>query len=306
MFERRSDLIRLTTIAREGKVNLAAEKLRISQPGLSRLIAKLEEQFQGQIFERVPRGVRLTPYGAYIVDRAQHLLREVDKAEEEVNAILRGDRGSLHVSAAPVWMQVIIPQVAAEFQQEFPGIELVLSARTYREGIELLSEGMSDIYCGVFMNDHRLPAFLARESAAVMNFNVVAHERHPIHALRHPRVGDLIEYPWIDFEFDERADKNEPLPSLNTVLREIELRTGSRVETILRASSLSLQLMQSAPYLAYLCSAVTRARPDFSLKVVPVNAFNCHLEAGTVSRHSGENAPPLKRFKQILKNIAAF
>jgi len=306
VFDRRSDLIRLITLAREGKVNVAAEKLNVSQPGLSRIVARLEEQFQGQLFERVHRGVRLTPYGAHVVERAQHLLHELDKADNEVSAILSGVAGTLHVSAAPVWMQVIIPQVVAEFHRDFPSVELVLTTKTYREGVELLREGVIDLHCGVFMNDVRLPNFLRRESATIMNFNVVAHERHPIHEIQHPDVHDLIDYPWIDYEFDGRGSRNDPLPSLDKVLHEIALRTGRHVETILRSSTLSLHLMQSGPYLAYLCSAVTRGWPGLPLKVVPVDAFNCHLDAGIVSRRASETTPPLKRFQQILRNIATY
>jgi len=304
VFDRRNDLIRLITLAREGKVNVAAEKLHVSQPGLSRIIARLEEQFQGQLFERIQRGVRLTPYGAFVVERAQHLLHELDKADNEVNALLGGIAGTLHVSATPVWMQVIIPQVIAEFQRDLPGIELVLTTKTYREGIEMLREGVIDLHCGVFMNDSPLPNFLSREPATVMHFNVVAHERHPIHEIERPNFHDLIEYPWIDYDFDAHGGSQDPLPSLDKVFRELEMHTGRRVETVLRSSTLSLALMQAGPYLAYLCSAVTRGRYNPPLKVVPVNAFQCHLEAGTVSRRASEATPPLKRFKQILTKIA--
>ena len=306
MFERRIDLVRLITLAREGKVNVAAQKLNISQPGLTRIVARLEEKFQGQLFERNQRGVRLTRYGAYVVERAQHLLHELDRADNEVHAILGGACGSLRVSAPPVWMDLIIPKVVAEFRLDYPNVELVLSTKTYREGIELLREGTSDLHCGVFMNDSQLPAFLTREPATVMNFNVVAHESHPIHALRSPSVRDLTNYPWIDYGYDALGGGNDPLPSLDKVFSELELRTGRRVETMLRSSTLSLHLMQSGPYLAYLCSAVTRGWPDLPLKVVPVDAFNCHLEAGTVSRQASETTAPLKRFKQILTNIAAY
>ena len=306
VFDKRIDLIRLTILAKEGQVLRAAKKLNVSQPGLSKIVASLEEQFQGQLFERIQRGVRLTPYGAYVVERAHRVLREADKAEREVKRLLGGDRASLRIGASTVWMQVIIPQVVEEFQRDFPTIEIVLSTRSYREGVEMLEDGMSDMYCGVFSDKRKLPAYLTREASTIMNFNVVADERHPIHRIRHPNLTDLSIYPWIDYEFDAYAGKNEPLPSLNKVLREIEQRTGRRARGVLRSNSLSLNLMLSGPYLAYLSSAVLLGRPDLPLKVVPVNAFSCHVEAGTISRSGLVPTPPLKHFKQILSNVAAF
>ena len=286
-------------------MNVAAKKLRVTQPGLSRIIAKLEDQFQGKIFERFPRGVRLTPYGTCVVDRAQHLLREIDRAEEELQAVLNGSSGILRVSATPVWMQVIMPQVVTQFQQEHPGVELVLSAKNYREGIESLRDGISDLHCGVFMKDAGWPGFFAREVATIVNFKVFAHKQHPIHELEDPRLADLSHYPWIDYDFDECAKITDPLPSLNKVLRDIEVRTGRRSGTILRTGALSLSLMQSGPYLAYLCATPKGIEHEFSLKVVPINEFKCHLEAGTISRQGSETTRPLKRFKQILRDAAA-
>ena len=90
MFDKRGDLKKLLTVVEEGKIHSAAEKLHITQPALSRVIAKLERQFNGQIFERVPKGVRLTQFGAIVLDQVRHILREIEHAEEEINLTLKG------------------------------------------------------------------------------------------------------------------------------------------------------------------------------------------------------------------------
>ena len=57
MFVKRKDLLKFLVVAETGTILTAADKLSMTQPALSRTISKLEEQFQGQLFERVPTGV---------------------------------------------------------------------------------------------------------------------------------------------------------------------------------------------------------------------------------------------------------
>ena len=80
MFDRRADLIKFLTVAETGKILVAADKLAITQPALSRVIARLEEELDGPLFERIPSGVRLTSLGVVAADLARHILREMEAA----------------------------------------------------------------------------------------------------------------------------------------------------------------------------------------------------------------------------------
>ncbi len=64
MFERRTDLTRLLAVAETGRISAAAERSNITQPTLTRNIARLEHRLGSRLFERLPDGVRLTALGA--------------------------------------------------------------------------------------------------------------------------------------------------------------------------------------------------------------------------------------------------
>ena len=64
----------IVEIARAGSISQAAQNLYISQPGVSKILKKFEEEVGAQIFERVNSGVRLTPLGRRFVERAQYIL----------------------------------------------------------------------------------------------------------------------------------------------------------------------------------------------------------------------------------------
>lgn len=74
-------------VAEEGSVSRAAEKLRISQPPLSRQIHQLEDELQVRLFERTARGVRLLPPGERLLAHARTILNDVDRAA----AVAQGD-----------------------------------------------------------------------------------------------------------------------------------------------------------------------------------------------------------------------
>ena len=305
MFDKRGDLKKLLTVVEEGKIHSAAEKLHITQPALSRVIAKLERQFNGQIFERVPKGVRLTQFGTIVLDQVRHIIREIEHAEEEINLTLKGGRGSLRISAGPLWMHALLPQVIKQFHEDFPMVELILNTASFSQGVKLLQEGKSDLHCGIFNSGESLPNFLARERLSKMSFKVVAHERHPIHSMKKASYSDLIEYPWIDYELDSHPSQNNQLPSLDWLLQELENRTGRSAKQVLRTNSVGLHLMESGPYLAYLCSNLAKNVPDIPLKPVSIEAFHCRVEAVTLSLRYAQGAAPFKHFKAILKNSAA-
>jgi eukaryotic-like serine/threonine-protein kinase len=67
-------------VAEEGHVGRAAERLHVSQPSLSAQIHDLERELGAPLFERTPRGMRLTPAGEKFLAHAKRTLREADHA----------------------------------------------------------------------------------------------------------------------------------------------------------------------------------------------------------------------------------
>lgn len=72
----------IVEIAKAGSISQAAQNLYISQPGVSKILQRFEEEVGVQIFERVSTGVRLTPIGQRFVNNAQDILEQVDKLDD--------------------------------------------------------------------------------------------------------------------------------------------------------------------------------------------------------------------------------
>src|SRR6266511_4141448 len=71
----------LDAVARHGSVTAAAKELHYSQPSVSHHLARLEAETGAQLLQRVGRGIRLTPAGQLLADRAAEILGRIDAAD---------------------------------------------------------------------------------------------------------------------------------------------------------------------------------------------------------------------------------
>ena len=306
MFEKRSDLIKFLTVAETSKILAAADRLGITQPALSRAIAKLEDQFGGQLFERVPTGVRLTELGTMVAGLARDILREIEIAEGKVQDAVSGRTGCLRVTAGPTWMYAVLPDAVARFHEVYPGIELKLRTASASEGIRRLTDGESDLHCGGVDVHDPFPPFLACRGFLKVASGIVAHRDHPLH---HGPVTlpDLANYPWIDYDGPVAGltDRLNDRPSVAKVLDELYRRTSKRVKTIVRARAVGLFMLAKGPYLSWLPLQFLASIREPELRPLPVELGRHSYRTGIVWRRSAEGLAPSRRLREILKQVAS-
>ena len=303
MFEKRSDLKKLLAVAETGTVLGAADRIAITQPALSRAIARLETSFGGRLFERLPTGVRLTEFGATVAEQARHILREIETAEGRIRSALSDRSSRLQVSAGPTWMQAVLPETVSRFRSAFPDVELRLHSMTFLEGIGQLVNGESDLHCGRIDTERHLPAFLRRESFLNMTSRIVARPDHPLHA-GDATCEDLVEWPWIDCEAPARAKSDEERSPLAELLDELFARTGKRVRTVIRAGPAGLVLMGTGPYLSRLPITFLDRLPGVGLKPLPLAFGKTRFRAGIVSRISAWDSFAFRYFAETVREVA--
>lgn len=303
MFEKRSDLKKFLTVAETGTVLGAADRIAMTQPALSRAIARLETAFGGRLFERLPTGVRLTEFGATVADQARHILREIETAEGRVRSALSGHSAGLRVTAGPTWMQAIMPEVIARFHDAYPDIGLRLHAMTFLEGIRLLVNGESDIHCGRIDAERHLPAILRREGFLTMTSCIVANADHPIHN-GEVTCDDLADWPWIDCEAPARTQDDDEASPLAELLDEIFARTRKRVRTVVRAGPAGLALMGTGPYLSRLPLTFLNRLPGLRLRPLPFEFARVRFRAGIVSRASAWDFSAFRYFAETVREVA--
>lgn len=106
----------------------ASKRLNIVQPALSRQIAALEAELGIQLFERLPRGVRLTAAGAVFTREAQATIDRLELGVRNARAVAEGERGSLSVGIidSAAW-QGTVPDTLSWLRANYPEISLTVS-----------------------------------------------------------------------------------------------------------------------------------------------------------------------------------
>jgi len=135
----------LAAVARHGSVTEAARQLHYSQPSVSHHLSRLEAATGVKLVQRIGRGIRLTPEGQLLANRAAEIIGRVDAATLELDAQvgLRSGRVRLSANASP--LATIVPTAAAALAQTFPALELSLFDRHPAEALQMLRHGELDV-----------------------------------------------------------------------------------------------------------------------------------------------------------------
>lgn len=135
----------LAAVARHDSVTQAARELHYSQPSVSHHLSRLEAATGVKLVQRVGRGIRLTPEGRLLANRAAEIVGRVDAATNELAAQVGLQAGRVRLAANASVLSTIVPKAVAALAQAHPGIELNLIDRHPVEALQMLRHGEIDI-----------------------------------------------------------------------------------------------------------------------------------------------------------------
>lgn len=113
------DIRAVVAVADRGSFKKAADALNLTQPALSRRIAKTEEVLNTALFERTTQHVGLSPIGRVFVSRARTILNEFDRFDVELKSIAGGINSVIELSSLRTVAASILPRLVRHFRDEF-------------------------------------------------------------------------------------------------------------------------------------------------------------------------------------------
>ncbi|MFV9550358.1 LysR family transcriptional regulator [Algibacter sp. PT7-4] len=132
-------------VAEELHFRRAAERLFISQPGLSRQIKQMEDDLGIILFERHNRKVELTQAGQYLKDELTRSLKNLDAIFNHAKLLNNGIEGYLKFGYVGSAMQKIIPELLIKLNKETPNIHFGLKEMDNQDQIDSLISGDIDL-----------------------------------------------------------------------------------------------------------------------------------------------------------------
>lgn len=176
----------LDAVEAAGSLSRAAQQLGLSQPAATKILRELETVVGGVLYERLPRGVRLTEAGRAVVERLRIGLTALDRALGSGKA---APRRRLLVGALPLATVDLLPQAIARLRHD--GIDFDIE----------VSEGTVPAMLAALRN-RQIDCFIGRVDAAT---------------LRDPALGDLVATPLLTEGLSFAASRRHPLARRRSV-----------------------------------------------------------------------------------------
>lgn len=107
-------------VARTGSIRAAAERLHVAASAVNRRIQDIEEELGTPIFERLPRGMRLTAAGELFVRYIRGRAAELERVRSEIEELQGLRRGSVRIVASQALAPRFLPEAIREFRETHP------------------------------------------------------------------------------------------------------------------------------------------------------------------------------------------
>ncbi len=193
----------LHAVSTFGSVTGAAEALRLTPSAVSQQLGKLQRDVGQRLIEPYGRGVRLTPAGTLLAQRAHAILSEVENAESELDRQRNHVIGDLEIAGFATAARAILPQTVARLRKQHRQLKLRVSERQPDEAIRLVVAGHLDI---ALVNDWmNAPLVLPDGVQRVLIMNdpvdLAVAADHPLAGRVSVELTELSAEPWITWPY---------------------------------------------------------------------------------------------------------
>lgn len=192
-------LIYFQAVAEELNYRKAAERLFISQPGLSRQIKQLEELLGVQLFERDKKHVDLTIAGAFLKDEVDFLINHLESIRSQLKLIESGKVGELRIGFLGSASNRILLELLNRINAEQPLITTSLEELSNSVQVEMIQKDKLDLG---FVRLASVPEDLEMKSVFRDTFSLVVPKNHPIEQLNFQSVSQFKDESFILFSSD--------------------------------------------------------------------------------------------------------
>lgn len=133
------------TLAETEHVTDAAAELGISQPTLSRSLARLEAQVGAPLFDRLNRRLRLNAYGRILLEHARRSIDEMRSATERIAALRDPETGTVRLAFLHSQAGGFVPELLRRFRADAPRVQFELFQGPAHAILERLTNGQADL-----------------------------------------------------------------------------------------------------------------------------------------------------------------
>lgn len=181
-------------VVRLGSIRQAADRLNVASSAINRQIINLENDIGSPLFERLPRGLRLTPTGEVLIRHVRDTLRNFDSALADIEDLRDLRKGTVAVAAVEGVAADFLPRVISDFHKSYPGIFFVVSIFEPDKVLATLRSNSADV--GLMFNPPPRSG-VKMEVSAPLRIGAIMSPCHPLAKRKSVRLVECKSYPLI-------------------------------------------------------------------------------------------------------------
>lgn len=179
-------------VALSRSFSLAAEKLHITQPAISKRIHMLEQQLDTQLFDRIGRQVSLTEAGRTLLPHAESILAAMHTARQAVADLSGETKGQLKLITSHHIGLHRLPKILREYTERYPLVELDIRFMDSGEAYAAVLKGDCDL--GIITEVAQHDTALNTRTVWTDTMLFVAAPQHPLSQLNTVTLADISPY----------------------------------------------------------------------------------------------------------------
>lgn len=289
------DLTYLLEVAETSHLRHAAERLGLTQPALTKCIARLEQELGLPVLERTGRGVSLTEYGVRLAAHAERIRYANLDIRRELVELSTGQAGHLRIGTGMVLAQHLLPMACVQLLQRYPHVSLEVTGGNTETLFNALKARKVDIVLSS-IGQAPNPGFdhtpLLEDKVAI-----IARVDHPLHRSRKLKPLMLAKANWA-----LPASRTLPGEWLTARCRDLglpELQCAVRTGTL----PTLLRIVADTDLLAFQSWTAVKRTNDFGrlIKLLPLDELIWRRTIGATFRASARTLPLAETFIRILQ-----
>jgi len=179
-------------ITRAGSIRKAAETLAITSTALNRRLLALEAELGVPIFERLPRGVRLSTAGELLIHHIRAQVSDFEKLKSQIADLAGERRGHVAIACSQALLPFFLPEQISAYRREHPAVTFGVHLRDRAAAETALVEHAADI--AMVFEPVRLSEVQVLATVRQALFAVLPAD-HPLAAAETVRLRDCARWP---------------------------------------------------------------------------------------------------------------
>lgn len=228
-------------VARQGSIRKAAKTLHVAASAVNRYILELEEELQAPIFERLPRGLKLTSSGEILIQHIRETLQAHHRMRAQIQSLKGLNRGEVVLATMATLAAGRIAEIVAAYREKHPQVSLRILVGDRTTIAEMVALGQADLAIA-----YNLPDDTRLQRAAEFRhaLGAVVAPSHPLATRKTVRMSDCLLYPLV------LADRSLSLREVVEATAPARATLAPVVET--NSMELMKRLARTTPHITFL------------------------------------------------------